>query len=73
PAWRPDKLPMNRNVHCDEYPFASTLQGASFAKGHYSLKAVNGNQNVTHGNRLGAFYRDYRVGTGNAFWVFIED
>ncbi|WP_442945745.1 NucA/NucB deoxyribonuclease domain-containing protein [Nonomuraea sp. LPB2021202275-12-8] len=33
---------------CDEYPFASTKQGASYAQGNCSLKALNGVQNRKH-------------------------
>ncbi|MFF0578098.1 LamG-like jellyroll fold domain-containing protein, partial [Streptosporangium saharense] len=60
-----------RSLQCDEYPFASTVQGAEKAKGNYSLRAVSQKHNSSHGGTLGRFYTDYRVGTGNHFWVWI--
>ncbi|MEV2270481.1 DNRLRE domain-containing protein [Nonomuraea africana] len=60
-------------MNCDEYPFASTIQGAASAKGHYSLRAVNAKQNRDQGNALLAFYAHYRVGSYNPFWVAIVD
>ncbi|MEU8322268.1 DNRLRE domain-containing protein [Nonomuraea sp. NPDC048881] len=47
---------------CDEYPFASTRQGASNANGHYSIRAVDGTQNRNHGFIwLNQFYSRNRV------------
>ncbi|HEX4817901.1 MAG TPA: NucA/NucB deoxyribonuclease domain-containing protein, partial [Nonomuraea sp.] len=47
---------------CDEYPFASTRQGASKANGHYSIRAVDGIQNRNHGFIwLNQFYSRNRV------------
>ncbi|WP_460716980.1 NucA/NucB deoxyribonuclease domain-containing protein, partial [Microbispora hainanensis] len=72
PSTREDKLPKGMGNQCDEYPFASTMQGASFAQGNYSVKALNGVQNRKQGDALLKFYGDYRVGEGNKFWVLIE-
>jgi hypothetical protein len=69
--FRADKLPMGGGLHCDEYPFAATVQGAANANGHYSVRAVNGAQNSLQGSRAGSFYTQYRVGEGNKFWVLI--
>ncbi|GAA3412350.1 hypothetical protein GCM10018952_24770 [Streptosporangium vulgare] len=60
-------------MNCDEYPFATTKQGAASANGHYSLRAVSAKQNRAHGDALGAFYAHYRVGSNNPFWVAIVD
>jgi hypothetical protein len=69
---RPDKLPIGMGNQCDEYPFASTKQDASFAQGNYSLKALNGVQNRKQGDALKKFYGDFRVGEDNKFWMLIE-
>ncbi|MEV4751523.1 DNRLRE domain-containing protein [Streptosporangium amethystogenes subsp. fukuiense] len=61
-------------LECDEYPFASTYQGAAGngrGTGHYSIRAVNGGHNERHGNALKAFYDKYHVATHHAFWVSI--
>ncbi|WP_407674397.1 NucA/NucB deoxyribonuclease domain-containing protein [Nonomuraea glycinis] len=60
-------------MNCDEYPFATTKQGAASANGHYSLRAVNAKQNRAQGDALGAFYAHYRVGSNNPFWVAVVD
>ncbi|MFC4062730.1 LamG-like jellyroll fold domain-containing protein [Planomonospora corallina] len=58
-------------LQCDEYPFASTKNGASAAKGHFSIMYVDREDNRTHGEYLAAFYSRYRVGDDNRFWVRI--
>ncbi|MFB4284732.1 DNRLRE domain-containing protein [Nonomuraea sp. MTCD27] len=61
-------------LECDEYPFASTYQGAAGSgrgNGHYSIRAVNGGHNERHGNALKAFYDKYHVATHHAFWVSV--
>ncbi|MGN9846567.1 DNRLRE domain-containing protein [Nonomuraea sp. H19] len=60
-------------MNCDEYPLATTKQGAASAEGHYSLRAVSATQNRAHGDALGAFYSHYRVGSNNPFWVAVVD
>jgi hypothetical protein len=69
---RPDKLPIGMGNQCYEYPFASTMQGASFAQENYSLKALNGVQNRKQGDAFKKYYGDFRVGEDNKFWVLIE-
>ncbi|WP_344938375.1 DUF4082 domain-containing protein [Sphaerisporangium flaviroseum] len=68
----PNALPPSAYLECDEYPFASTHQGASTANGQYSLRAVRGTHNQAHGMAIKNFYADYRVGAENPFWVLIE-
>ncbi|MGW0445334.1 DNRLRE domain-containing protein [Streptosporangium sandarakinum] len=61
-------------LECDEYPFASTYQGAAGngrGTGHYSIRAVNGGHNARHGDALKAFYDKYHVATHHAFWVSV--
>ncbi|PZG17239.1 NucA/NucB deoxyribonuclease domain-containing protein [Nonomuraea aridisoli] len=52
----PDKIvngvPNKKDVACDEYPFASTKQGAGMQDGNYSIQAVSYAQNEAHGNAL---------------------
>ncbi|MEU1729394.1 NucA/NucB deoxyribonuclease domain-containing protein [Nonomuraea sp. NPDC005692] len=67
-----DTPPVASGINCDEYPFASTKQGAGYVKGHYSVRAVRATQNRAHGNALSAFYSSYRVGPRNPFWIKIE-
>ncbi|MEU6788740.1 NucA/NucB deoxyribonuclease domain-containing protein [Nonomuraea angiospora] len=57
---------------CDEYPFASTIQGALHAKGNFSVRAVDHQQNIDHGHVLRSFFSHYRVGGDNEFWVLIQ-
>jgi Deoxyribonuclease NucA/NucB len=57
---------------CDEYPFASTYEGASFVgRNRVSVASIIGSHNTTAGSRLGGFYRDQRVIDGEAFWVHV--
>nr|WP_062340588.1 DNRLRE domain-containing protein [Herbidospora sakaeratensis] len=69
---------------CDEYPFASTEQGAAKDRIHYSVRAVHTSYNQNHGDALQAFYGQYRVipydpertptkVSDNPFWVKIVD
>ncbi|GIH72033.1 NucA/NucB deoxyribonuclease domain-containing protein [Sphaerimonospora thailandensis] len=71
PSTRDDKLPKGMGNQCDEYPFASTKQGASYAQGNYSARALNGVQNRKQGDALLKFYGDFRVGEDNRFWALI--
>jgi len=59
---------------CDEYPFASTAQGAASPIWDFSVKYVPGTQNGSAGNGLMAFYRDDRIlYDRDAFYVEIRD
>ncbi|AWS41623.1 LamG-like jellyroll fold domain-containing protein [Streptosporangium sp. 'caverna'] len=72
----PDKplvLPYRRDLSCDEYPFANSMEGAKRAKGNYSLRVVDTTQNRLHGTQIWKFFADFRVGEGNKFWVLTED
>ncbi|WP_344192057.1 LamG-like jellyroll fold domain-containing protein, partial [Acrocarpospora corrugata] len=72
PPWQIGGIPRGMGNSCDEYPFASTIQGAAAAEGHFSVRALNHKQNVDHGHVLRSFYAHYRVGGDNQFWVSIE-
>ncbi|MFL6075449.1 MAG: NucA/NucB deoxyribonuclease domain-containing protein [Mycobacteriales bacterium] len=57
------------NDSCDEYPFASTNQGAAKANGNYSTEHVPLNDNKSGGAQLGGFYSSNRILNGDPFWV----
>ncbi|TDD77906.1 NucA/NucB deoxyribonuclease domain-containing protein [Actinomadura rubrisoli] len=55
---------------CDEYPFASTRQGAATeGKDDYSWRNMNEKHNSKEGSLRGAWYNSYRVHDQDAFWV----
>ncbi|MEV6984653.1 DNRLRE domain-containing protein [Sphaerisporangium sp. NPDC051017] len=64
---------VKKTLECDEFPYASSKQGAKDANGHYSIMYIPKLQNNIHGRYLSAFYSRYRVGTDNKFWVRIVD
>ncbi|MEU6719619.1 hypothetical protein ABZ897_49875 [Nonomuraea sp. NPDC046802] len=49
------------NTQCDEYPFASTQEGAAKDKINYSIQGVHEDHNQDHGDALKAFYGHYRL------------
>lgn len=51
------------DFECDEYPFASTWQGAAGARppGNFSATYVNGSHNSAAGTYTGLFYKNCRV------------
>ncbi|RZS37036.1 deoxyribonuclease NucA/NucB [Herbihabitans rhizosphaerae] len=55
---------------CDEYPFATTYEGAS--RGLYSAWPLDAIQNSSAGGKLGAFYKKDRILDGDKFQVKIE-
>jgi Deoxyribonuclease NucA/NucB len=69
--------PHQPDQECDEFPFASTLEGAGFGDGNFSVKYVNNRQNERAGGILSAYYAWDRVlrddnladGTLDEFWV----
>lgn len=54
---------------CDEFPFASTWEGASRASGNFSARPVLSSHNQTAGSWLGRFYRYDRVLDWDPFGV----
>src|SRR5258708_22876881 len=62
-AWRGVKPPKGQS--CDEYPFASTYQGAAFVgHGHFKPKALSSPQNSGVGTILGIFFLHERIADG---------
>ncbi|WP_433379308.1 NucA/NucB deoxyribonuclease domain-containing protein [Streptosporangium sp. CA-115845] len=56
---------------CDEYPFASTYEGAGRNDWNFSVRYVTKAQNTAHGNYLKAFQARYRFADGDQFYVKI--
>jgi plastocyanin len=88
------RLPLNKTLRCqisvsgcehDEFPFASTFNGAAFARDRTSVKLVEGTDNQRGGTPIGNFYVRERVldfnsyplvtprVDGTLFWVFIDE
>lgn len=66
----PGTFPVNPGQSCDEYPFASTREGA--ASGPYSARGVNDRHNHLHGVALNTdLYAPQRIFDGDAFYVGI--
>jgi hypothetical protein len=55
-------------LQCDEFPFASTVEGAA-SGGGYSVSALDGQQNGNAGNQLGTWYGNDRILHEDSFWV----
>ncbi|WP_344896246.1 DNRLRE domain-containing protein [Nonomuraea antimicrobica] len=60
------------DLNCDEYPFASTFEGAKSTEWDFSIRAIKAKDNQDQGNALGRFYAQFRVGNENSFWVMIQ-
>ncbi|MGW2520821.1 NucA/NucB deoxyribonuclease domain-containing protein [Streptomyces sp. NPDC001617] len=58
---------------CDEYPFASTWQGASTGGGHFSWRMINATQNQNGGKALANFYLYNRIIEKDKFLVWIKN
>jgi hypothetical protein len=56
---------------CDEYPFASSYEGAGRNDWNFSIRYVPTLQNKAHGNYLKAFQARYRLVDGDQFYVRI--
>lgn len=67
--------PRPPGMQCDEYPFASTYQGAATAPlkpWHGSVRLMPASDNELAGNALDAFYMDYRVLDMDEFHVTVD-
>ncbi|GII55921.1 hypothetical protein Pth03_43100 [Planotetraspora thailandica] len=79
--WLP-RPPQPPGEQCDEYPFASTIEGASNPDWDFSVRAVPQRQNSVAGGRLRAYYTGDRIlytdptpgaPISDEFWVEITD
>jgi hypothetical protein len=68
----PSSLERPPGKSCDEYPFASTWQGAKYNGGPFSRRMVNAQQNKNAGDALKGFYTYARVLEGDRFLVWIR-
>lgn len=59
-------------LQCDEYPFASTLEGASNAGANFSVREIPADQNKAGGNALNAWYNTFRILDGDRFYVVVR-
>jgi hypothetical protein len=65
-------LTVRNGQSCDEYPFASTYQGAALAgPGNFRREAVNARQNSKVGTYLGIFFLRFRIADRDSFYVLI--
>ena len=65
-------LTVPKGDSCDEYPFASTYQGAALSgKGNYERKAVNAKQNSQVGSYLSSFFLKFRIADKDSFYIQI--
>jgi hypothetical protein len=57
---------------CDEYPFASTMEGASQTqKPDWGTALVPAAQQNSQGGYISSFYQSQRILNGDAFWVVV--
>jgi hypothetical protein len=68
----PSSIPRPALASCDEYPFASTWQGASTGGGSYSMRMIDAKQNSAGGRALGNFYLYNRIIEKDRFLVWIK-
>jgi hypothetical protein len=69
--------PRQPGQDCDEFPFATTKEGAGFGDGNFSVKYLDSSQNRSAGNDLRDYYRWDRIlyeddpsdGILDEFWV----
>ncbi|MEW1846306.1 NucA/NucB deoxyribonuclease domain-containing protein, partial [Nonomuraea angiospora] len=59
---------------CDEFPFASTLEGAARATPphNFSVAWVDGTENDQHGLVLDAWYQNNRILNSDEYWVDLQ-
>ncbi|MET8757520.1 NucA/NucB deoxyribonuclease domain-containing protein [Lentzea sp. NPDC004782] len=67
----PDSLPRPPGKSCDEYPMASTWEGAATGVNNYSWRMIDEAQNSNGGNAMNTFYRNMRLLDWDAFYVGI--
>ncbi|MBO1417408.1 NucA/NucB deoxyribonuclease domain-containing protein [Streptomyces sp. FH025] len=64
-------LPHNPGEECDEFPFASTWEGAGRGDGNFSVRYVDGTQNGNAGTALAVWYGSDRILHNDKFGVSI--
>jgi hypothetical protein len=56
---------------CDEFPFASTAEGAASTTNDYSVAIIHGKDNCSSGAQTSVFYQRHRIRHMTSFWVDI--
>jgi hypothetical protein len=72
PACRKIKPGYKSPDSCDEYPFASTIEGAYSPVHEYSVRLIDVKDNCSSGSRLGVWYQRNRIRERSPFWVDIK-
>lgn len=67
----PAPEPQGGQYDCDEYPMASTSQGAATSDGHYSARVIPEWDNENLGRRIGAWYGTQRILHDDPFFIKI--
>ncbi|MFJ9774364.1 NucA/NucB deoxyribonuclease domain-containing protein [Kitasatospora sp. NPDC101157] len=62
---------LKSGLECDEYPFASTEEGANKGDRRYSAGLIVGDNNRKGDNMIGEVYSVNRLLNGDAFYVTI--
>ena len=65
-------LASNPGEQCDEFPFASTKEGAGLGDGNFSVRYVPQPDNSTAGARLSAWYGQERILDGEPYGIFVN-
>jgi hypothetical protein len=66
-----DRNYAKKGLDCDEYPFATTAEGAARGDLRFSARALNASQNRSAGNANNLFWQGQRVLGGDAFRVAV--
>lgn len=62
----------NDSYQCDEFPFASTMEGAGLGDGNFSVRYVPGAENSKAGTELSDWYGSDRILHNNAYGIFVK-
>ncbi|WP_329560931.1 NucA/NucB deoxyribonuclease domain-containing protein [Streptomyces uncialis] len=68
----PTSRPRPTGKSCDEYPFASTWQGAATGRDGFSWRMINAEQNRKGGNALSGFFTYNRIIEADRYLVWIK-
>ncbi|MFF8932461.1 NucA/NucB deoxyribonuclease domain-containing protein [Streptomyces longwoodensis] len=60
------------SYQCDEYPFASTQEGAGKGDGNFSVRYVPGTENEQAGRELGSWYGADRILHNDLYGMYVE-
>jgi hypothetical protein len=65
--------PSERGYECDEFPFATTYEGAGAGDGRFSVRYIPRAANNTHGRWLGAWYAYDRILHKDQFYIDFKE